>query len=156
MIDTNVTLGHHFLEIAKTRRVGNVPSHAQQDHFKRIVQPLQNLGDVRSKRRSWRHCLLHRVARAFSSASNFTSPTLMRQSPQHCLDGRARSIPSADLRKREDGSVKQWNAGAGVHQNRKALTGVECGVSDSVTFDHLFTFPKSASIAERMERQRKT
>src|ERR1700730_12741033 len=77
---TNVALGHHFLEIAKTQRVGNVPSHTQQDHFKRIVQPLQNLSDVWSKRRSWRHCLLHRVARAFSSASNFTSPALMPQS----------------------------------------------------------------------------
>ncbi|WP_370687553.1 ureidoglycolate lyase [Paraburkholderia caledonica] len=32
---------------------------------------LQNLGDIRSKRHSWRHCLLHRVASAFSSASNF-------------------------------------------------------------------------------------
>jgi hypothetical protein len=82
MIDTNVALGHHFLEIAKTERVGNVPTHAQQNHFKRIVRPLQNVGDVRSNRRSSRHCLIHPAARAFSSAWNFSSPALMRQSQQ--------------------------------------------------------------------------
>ncbi len=78
MIDANVALSHHFLEIAKTQRVRNVPSHAQQDHFKRIVQPLQHLGDARIQRCLWRECLLHRVAKAFFSTSNFTSPALMR------------------------------------------------------------------------------
>jgi NAD(P)-dependent dehydrogenase (short-subunit alcohol dehydrogenase family) len=61
--------------------ISGVPSHAQQDHFKRIVQPLQHLGDARIQRRPWRQCLLHRVAKAFSSTSNFTSPALMQQSP---------------------------------------------------------------------------
>src|SRR5260370_26350310 len=79
MIDANVALSHHFLQITKTQRVANVPSHTQQNHFKRIVQALQNLGNARSKRRSWRQCLLHREAKAFSSASNFTSFALIRQ-----------------------------------------------------------------------------
>jgi hypothetical protein len=41
MIDANVALSQHFLKIAKTQRVGHVPPHAQQHHFKRMVQPLQ-------------------------------------------------------------------------------------------------------------------
>jgi hypothetical protein len=38
MIDTNVALSHHFLAIAKTQRVSNIPSRTQQDLFKRIVR----------------------------------------------------------------------------------------------------------------------
>ncbi|CAE6873080.1 hypothetical protein R69746_08573 [Paraburkholderia aspalathi] len=71
MIDTNVALYAHFLELSNTRRVGTAPFNTLQDHFKRIVQPLRNLGDVWRRRRSWRRCLLHRMARAFSSILNF-------------------------------------------------------------------------------------
>ena len=81
MIHRQPSLRHHRFTISQAQWVGDVLAHAQQHHIQRIVQPLQNLGDPRCKRRSWRQCPLHRVAKAFSSASNFSSPALMRQSP---------------------------------------------------------------------------
>ena len=40
MIDRNSTLGHHFLEMTQAKQIGDVSTHAGQDHFQRIVQPL--------------------------------------------------------------------------------------------------------------------
>jgi hypothetical protein len=40
--DRNPTLGHHFLEITQAKRIGNVPTHASQHYFQRIVQPFKH------------------------------------------------------------------------------------------------------------------
>jgi len=34
------TLGHHFLAMTQAKRIRNVPTHAGQDHFEGIVQPI--------------------------------------------------------------------------------------------------------------------
>src|SRR5260370_18051316 len=49
MVDADGALSHHLLEIPKTERIGHIPSHAQQHHIKRIMKPLQNLGEAASK-----------------------------------------------------------------------------------------------------------
>jgi len=42
MIDRNSTLGHHFLEMTQAKQIGDVSTHAGQDHFQRIVQPFKH------------------------------------------------------------------------------------------------------------------
>jgi hypothetical protein len=37
MIDRNPTRGHHFLEMTQAKRIGDVPTHAGQHYFQRMV-----------------------------------------------------------------------------------------------------------------------
>jgi hypothetical protein len=41
------TLGHHFLAMTQAKRIRNVPTHAGQDHFEGIVQPLKHACHIR-------------------------------------------------------------------------------------------------------------
>jgi type IV secretory pathway VirB10-like protein len=50
MIDRNPTLGHHFLEITQAKRIGDVPTHAGQDHLQRIVEPFKHACHTRIHR----------------------------------------------------------------------------------------------------------
>src|SRR6202795_4537730 len=50
MIDRNSTLGHHFLEMTQAKRIGNVPTHAGQHYFQRIVQPFEHPCHTRIQR----------------------------------------------------------------------------------------------------------
>jgi hypothetical protein len=50
MIDRDPTFAHHLFKIAQAQRVCHVPTHAQQHHVQRIVQPLQHFGYRRTQR----------------------------------------------------------------------------------------------------------
>src|SRR5665647_2259217 len=43
VVDKYAALLHHFLDVAQTQRVGHVPAHAREHHFKRIVEPNEHL-----------------------------------------------------------------------------------------------------------------
>jgi ketosteroid isomerase-like protein len=50
MIDRDPTFGHHFLNPPQAQRIRNVPAHAHQNYFQRIVQAFQYLGQRRVQR----------------------------------------------------------------------------------------------------------
>ena len=43
VINKYTALLHHFLDVAQAQRVGHVPAHAGQHHFKSVVQPLESI-----------------------------------------------------------------------------------------------------------------
>ncbi len=47
VVDLHATLGHHLLEISQTQRVSGVPTHANQHHLQREVQPLDHAAQRR-------------------------------------------------------------------------------------------------------------
>jgi hypothetical protein len=49
-IDFDAAFGHHFLDMAKAKRIGHVPTYAGQHQVQRIVQPLQYLAQRVSHR----------------------------------------------------------------------------------------------------------
>src|SRR5450830_128735 len=42
VVNENTPLLHHLLDMAQAQRVGNIPAHANQHHFQRVVEPLEN------------------------------------------------------------------------------------------------------------------
>ena len=79
MIDSDGALGDHFFKITKTERIRYIPSHAQQHHIQRIVQPLQNFGNARRKGLSWCRGHLHRGPKQSLGDPSFAAVLLMRQ-----------------------------------------------------------------------------
>ena len=68
MIDRNPTLGYHFFEMTQARRIGNVPTHAGQHYFQRIVQPFKHACHT------WIRRLHSSPTRSFRSTQIFRTP----------------------------------------------------------------------------------
>jgi hypothetical protein len=88
MIDADGALGHHFFKIPKTERIGHIPSHAQQHHIQRIMKPLQNLGNTRTKGLSRCRGLLHRGPKQSVGNPNFNAASLLRQNHRKAIFNR--------------------------------------------------------------------
>ena len=75
VIHENTALLHHLLYVAQAQRVGDIPAHTGQHHFKWVVQPFEHLAQCAADQtlaeikhgRDCRLCLLQHNRQATST-----------------------------------------------------------------------------------------